>query len=184
MLLPTFIVGLVKKLVQSPVIATITEGAIKITLFVAYIMLISRMKDIQRVFQYHGAEHKTIFCYENKDELTVENVRKYSRLHPRCGTSFLLIVMVVSIILFSFISWDSIITRMAYKLLLLPLVAGVSYEIIKYAGKSSHPIAKVISMPGMALQNLTTRDPDDYQIEVAITALKNVLPPNGEDVIA
>ncbi len=181
MLLPTVLVGFIKQLVQNRLIATIAEGVLRIGIFLTYITLVSRMKDIQRVFEYHGAEHKTIFCYENGEELTVENVKKYGRLHPRCGTNFLLIVMVVSILLFSFISWQSIWMRLAIRLLLLPLVAGISYEIIKYAGRSQSVIARVISIPGMALQKLTTREPDDSQIEVAIEALKNVLPKNREE---
>lgn len=180
-LVPTLIVGFVKQLVQNHIVATIAEGALRITIFLIYIVLISQMKDIQRVFQYHGAEHKSIFCYENQEELTVENVKKYGRLHPRCGTSFLLIVMVVSIILFSFISWNNVWSRLGFRLLLLPLVAGLSYELIKFAGRSQHPIAKAISIPGMYLQKLTTREPDDSQIEVAIEALKHVIPENREE---
>ncbi len=181
MLLPTVLVGFIKQLVQNQFFATIAEGILRIVIFLTYIILVSRMKDIQRVFEYHGAEHKTIFCYESGEELTVENVKKHGRLHPRCGTNFLLIVMVVSILLFSFISWQSIWMRLVIRLLLLPLVAGISYEIIKYAGRSQSAIAKAISIPGMALQKLTTREPDDSQIEVAIEALKNVMPENRED---
>ena len=139
------------------------------------------MKDIRRVFEYHGAEHKTIFCYESGEELTVENVKKHPRLHPRCGTSFLLIVMVVSIILFSFVSVDNPLTRLGTRLLLLPVVAGVSYEIIKFAGRSKSRFMKYVSMPGMWLQKITTNEPDDSQIEVAIESLKAVLTGNIED---
>ncbi|WHH61684.1 DUF1385 domain-containing protein [Petroclostridium sp. X23] len=181
MLLPTVIVGFVKQLVQNHIVANIAEGTIRILLFLAYILLISKMQDIQKVFQYHGAEHKTIHCYEHNEELTVDNVKKYTTLHPRCGTSFLLIVMVVSIIVFSFISWQNIVIRLVSRLLLLPLVAGVSYEIIKYAGKYQNPFTCVISKPGILLQKLTTREPDGSQIEVAIEALKNVLTQNRED---
>jgi len=181
MLLPTVVVGFVKSFVQSHVVANISEGLVRIFIFLTYIILISNMKDIQRVFQYHGAEHKTIHCYENNEELTVENVKKYSRLHPRCGTSFLLIVMIVSIIVFSFVSWENVWIRLIYRLLLLPLVAGISYELLKFAGRSENKVVCVLRQPGMLLQKLTTREPDDSQIEVAIEALKNVLTGNRED---
>ncbi|MBE7049009.1 MAG: DUF1385 domain-containing protein [Ruminococcaceae bacterium] len=181
MLLPTILVGFVKSYIGSGVLATFTEGIVRIFLFLAYITLVSQMKDIRRVFEYHGAEHKTIFCYENGEELTVENARKFSRLHPRCGTSFLLIVMVVSIILFSFISWSNLWTRLGLRLLLLPLVAGLSYEIIKFAGRSKSKCMKIVSMPGMWLQKITTREPDDSQLEVAIASLQSVLTGNRED---
>lgn len=181
MLLPTVLVGFVKEHISSGVLATLTEGVIRIALFLAYISLVSQMKDIRRVFEYHGAEHKTIFCYESGEELTVENARKFSRLHPRCGTSFLLIVMVVSIILFSFISWDNPWTRLGIRLLLLPVVAGLSYEIIKLAGRSKSKIMRAVSMPGMWLQKITTREPDDSQLEVAIASLSAVLTGNRED---
>ncbi|MDK2933132.1 MAG: hypothetical protein PWP27_942 [Clostridiales bacterium] len=180
-LLPTVVVGFVKKLVENHIIANFAEGVLRIIIFLTYIIMISRLKDIQRVFEYHGAEHKTIHCYEHGEELTVENVRKYTTLHPRCGTSFLLIVMIVSIIIFSFISWENIWIRLVLRLLLLPLVAGISYEIIKFAGRSEHPITCAISKPGMLLQKFTTREPDDSQIEVAIQALKNVLPQSREE---
>ena len=130
---------------------------------------------------YHGAEHKSIFCYEHSDELTVENVKKYKRFHPRCGTSFLFIVMIVSIILFSFISWDNMYTRLLYRLLLMPLVAGISYELIKLAGRYDNLFTRIISAPGVWMQHLTTKEPDDSQIEVALTALKAVIPENREE---
>jgi uncharacterized protein YqhQ len=133
------------------------------------------MKDIKRVFEYHGAEHKTIFCYEYGEELTVENVRKHGRLHPRCGTSFLFIVMIVSILLFSMFKWPDLLTRLLIRIVLIPAVAGISYEIIKWAGRSQSKLSCIVSAPGMWLQKLTTREPDDKQIEVAIEALKNVL---------
>jgi uncharacterized protein YqhQ len=133
------------------------------------------------VFSYHGAEHKTIACFEHKEELTVENVKKYSRYHPRCGTSFLLIVMVVSIIVFSFLSWDNVWIRMLLRLLLLPVVVGISYELIKLAGKYDNWVTRIISAPGLALQRLTTQKPDDSMIQVAIEALKDVIPENGSN---
>lgn len=172
---PNYIAGFLEKRIPNPIILNLIEGIIRILIFFGYILIISRMKDIQRVFEYHGAEHKTIFCYESGKELKVENVRGFSRLHPRCGTSFLLIVMVVSIIIFSFAGWKGIVARIVSRLLLLPLVAGLSYEVIKWAGKSDSKLACYVSKPGMWFQMLTTREPDDEQIEVAITALKSVL---------
>ena len=139
------------------------------------------MEDIKRVFQYHGAEHKTIFCYESGKELTVENVKSQKRLHPRCGTSFLILVMIISIILFSFISWENRVLGILIRLLLLPVVAGISYELIKFAGRHTGFIVRIISAPGMWLQKLTTNEPDDSQIEVAIEALKAVLTGDKND---
>ncbi len=180
MLFPTVVVGFIKNLVKNPIIANISEGLLRISIFLIYIILVSRLKDIQRVFEYHGAEHKSIHCYEHDEPLTVENVKKYSRLHPRCGTSFLFIVMIVSIIVFSFITWRNVWMRLSIRLLLLPLVAGISYEIIKFAGRSNHPLIQLISKPGLLLQKLTTREPDDSQLEVAIKALQGVIPEDRE----
>lgn len=141
------------------------------------------MKEISRMWQYHGAEHKTIFCYEAGLDLTVENVRPQSRLHPRCGTSFLLITMVVSILVFAFISWDNVFVRMGMRILLLPLVVGISYEILRIAGRYDNIATRIISAPGKALQRLTTAEPDDSMIEVAIAAMKDVIPEErGTDI--
>ena len=181
MLLPTVLVGWMKRFSENQVFLSLMEGVVRIVIFILYLWAISCMKDIQRVFEYHGAEHKTIAAYEHGEELTPENARKYSRLHPRCGTSFLLIVMVVSIIFFSFIRWQNVWERLIYRLLLLPVVAGISYEIIKFAGRSKNRFVKLLTKPGLALQYLTTREPDDSQLEVAIEALKNVLTGNKED---
>lgn len=181
MMLPTFITGFLKDYIPNSVVFSLLEGVIRIGIFLIYLSLVAKMKDIRRVFEYHGAEHKTIFCYESGEELTVENVRKHKRLHPRCGTSFLLIVMVVSIILFSFISVNNPLTRIGMRLLLLPVVAGISYEIIKFAGRSKSKFMKIVSMPGMWLQKITTNEPDDSQIEVAIASLSAVLTGNIED---
>lgn len=181
MLLPTVIVGFLKHVTASPIVLNLAEGVVRISIFLIYISLVSMTKDIQRVFQYHGAEHKTIAAYEHGEELTPENARKYSRLHPRCGTSFLLIVMVVSIIFFSFLRWENVFYRLFFRLLLLPAVAGVSYEVIKFAGKSKSKAVAVLTKPGLWLQNLTTREPDDSQLEVAIASLKAVLTDNKED---
>ncbi|MDR1533091.1 MAG: DUF1385 domain-containing protein [Clostridiales bacterium] len=154
---------------------SLVEGAVKLAIFVAYLVLISRSKDIRRVFEYHGAEHKTINCYEHDELLTVENVRRHSRLHKRCGTSFLLIVMLIGIAVFLFVRSDSLPVRFGLRLLLLPFVAGLSYEVIKWAGASNSAVVGAISWPGLFMQKLTTSEPDDSQIETAITALREVL---------
>ena len=165
-----------------PVLYNFIESVVKLVIFGGYIVLISQMKDIQRVFEYHGAEHKTIFCYENGEELTVENVKKYSRFHPRCGTSFLLFVMIVSILVFSLLGvYENALINIGLRLLFLPIVAGLSYEIIKYAGKSKSKCVTWLNAPGKWLQKFTTREPDDSQIEVAIKSMKAVIPENGED---
>lgn len=160
------------------VLYNVVESVVKIVLFLGYLFLVSRMKDIQRVFEYHGAEHKSIFCYEHGEELTVEHVKKYQRFHPRCGTSFLLFVVIISIVVFSVVGrFESKLVNVLVRIALLPVVAGISYEIIRFAGK--HTEDKWISwlnQPGMWLQRLTTREPDDKQIEVAIEALKKVIP--------
>lgn len=160
---------------------TIIEGLIRIALFVVYLALISLMKDIQRVYQYHGAEHKTIFCYEHGEELTPENARKFKRFHPRCGTSFILIVLVIGILVFSFVTWKNVAVRILLHLLLLPLVVGISYEIIKFAGRHDNSVMRFLLAPGLWLQRLTTREPDDSQLEVAIESIKAVLTGNPED---
>ena len=182
-LLPNFLIGLIKDRIvndsaASSILANLYEGIIRIVIFLVYILLISNMHDIKRVFAYHGAEHKTIHCYESGKALEPKNARKFSRLHPRCGTSFLLIVMVVSILFFSFIAWNNPLQRLLYRLLLLPIIAGVSYEIIRFAGKHDNIVTRIISAPGMWLQRLTTYEPDDSQIEVAIAALKAVIDDN------
>lgn len=176
MLLPAYLAKFVEHFSKSHALYIATEGVVRITLFILYLLLVSRMKDIQRVFMYHGAEHKSIHCYENGEELTVENVKRHTRLHPRCGTSFLLIVMVISIIIFFFIRFDNIWLRLLSRLVLIPLVAGISYEIIKFAGRHDNLLTKAISYPGMLFQYITTREPDDSQIEVAIASLKAVIP--------
>ena len=180
-ILPNFLVGFARHAITNNVVLNLIEGVVRIIIFLSYLALVSRMKDIQRVFEYHGAEHKTIAAYEADEELTPENAKKYPRLHPRCGTSFLLIVMVISIIFFSFLKWDNIYERIIMRLLLLPVVAGVSYEIIKFAGRSKSKVVRVLIMPGLWLQKLTTREPDLSQLEVAIAALKAVLTGNKED---
>ena len=181
MLLPNALATVVGFFTKNHIILNLAEGVIRMSIFLCYLILVSKMKEIQRVFEYHGAEHKTIATYESGAELTVENARKHSRLHPRCGTSFLLIVMVVSIIIFSFLRWGSMWQNMLYRLLLMPVVAGISYEMIKIAGKSKNKCVLVLTKPGLWLQKVTTREPDDSQLEVAIASLKAVLTDNKED---
>ena len=161
---------------DDPMFLNLMEGFLRLAIFLAYIGGISRMKDIRRVFQYHGAEHKTIHCYEAGLPLTVANVQRFSRLHPRCGTNFLLIVMLVSIFVYAFLGWPSLIERIVSRILLLPVVAGISYELIRFAGRTTNPVALKLIKPGLWLQYLTTRPPQDDMVEVAIESLKAVLP--------
>lgn len=171
-LLPAALSSLVRPYIKSNIVINLTEGVVRLGIFLIYLTLVSRMRDIRRVFEYHGAEHKTIHCYEHDEELTVENARKFTTLHPRCGTAFLLIVMVISIIIFSFMGWQNIFVRVLGRILLLPFVAGLAYEITRAAGKSDGHIIRIIMYPGMMLQKLTTREPDDSQLEVAIRAFQ------------
>ncbi|WP_432641797.1 DUF1385 domain-containing protein [Acidaminococcus sp.] len=180
--LPTGAMKLLQNTGVSPVVLNLCEGCLRLGIFLLYIWGISRQKDIQRVFQYHGAEHKTIYTYEHGLPLRVENVRPFSTLHPRCGTNFLMIVMLISIFIFTFLGWPSLWERILSRILLMPVVAGISYEIIRFAGKHmDKPWVRTAILPGLALQKLTTRQPDDDQIEVAIASLKAVLPP--EEII-
>ncbi len=181
MILPTVIAGFFGYFIKNRVVLNLIEGVIKLAIFFVYLWSVSFMDDIKRVFEYHGAEHKTIAAYEAGEELTGENAKKYTRLHPRCGTSFLLIVMVISILMFSLISWQNVWLRIAYRLLLLPFVAGLSYEIIKIAGKHPDGVVGILTKPGLWLQKLTTREPDISQLEVAIEAMKAVIPENTEE---
>ena len=174
MILPYYLSLLLKELIKSTALLTLCEGLIRIILFITYIVAISCMKDIKRVFMYHGAEHKSINCIENGLELNVENVRKSSRRHKRCGTSFLLIVMLISVFFFMFIRVESAWLRVGLRLLLIPVIAGVSYEFIKLAGRSNSKFVDILSRPGLALQGLTTSEPDDSMIEVAIRSVEAV----------
>lgn len=174
MVLPYYLSMVFQKVVTSHVLLALIEGLIRLVIFLAYITLVSRMEDIQRVFMYHGAEHKCINCIEHGMELNTDNVRKSSRLHKRCGTSFLLFVMVVSIIFFAFIDVKSRIIKVVLRLALIPVIAGVSYELIKFAGKHDNPLVNMISKPGMWLQRITTREPDDSMIEVGIASVEAV----------
>ncbi|MEF9983239.1 MAG: DUF1385 domain-containing protein [Oscillospiraceae bacterium] len=177
-ILPTFIVSLLKKVIEQQFILTIIEAFAKISIFIAYLALVSSNNDIKRVFMYHGAEHKTIACYEAGDELTPENAAKYTRFHPRCGTSFMLIIIVVSILIFSMASWENPVLRVVLKIALMPLVVGISYEIIKITGKYDNFVTRIISAPGLWLQRLTTREPTSDMLEVAIASIKPCLPKN------
>ena len=174
--IPTFAAKFFKTFTDDPIILNLAEGFLRLIIFLAYLFAISRMKDIQRVFQYHGAEHKTIFCYEADLPLTVENVKKFPRLHPRCGTAFLLIVMLVSIFVFAFLGWPDLWLRILSRIILLPVVAGLSYEIIRFSARSKNSFIKLATLPGLWLQYLTTREPDDSMIEVAIKSLEAVTP--------
>ena len=182
MVLPTFLGGAVTNLLHGDAtLRSVIEGVIKIVIFVGYMFLVSQMKDIKRVFMYHGAEHKTINCFERGEELTVENVRHNTRFHKRCGTSFLVIVMLVSIILFFFIRTDVLWLRVLSRIILVPAIAGISYEFIRYAGKHDNWLVNIISAPGIAMQIITTSEPDDSMIEVAIASLNAVLEEEPEE---
>ena len=181
MILPTAIVGGVDHFLPLGGFKTVLEGVLKLALLVGYMAAVSRMKEIARMFSYHGAEHKTIACYEAGKPLTVENVRPCSRFHPRCGTSFILIVIIVSILVTSVLSWESTAMRIVLKLLLLPVIVGVSYEIIKLCGRYDNIVTRAVSAPGLWLQHITTNEPDDSMIECAIAAVKPVLPEDPED---
>jgi uncharacterized protein YqhQ len=180
--LPTLLVGLLGKFValgRWPRVCL--EAVLKVAIFLGYMVLVSRMKEIHRVFEYHGAEHKTIACYEAGEELTVENVRRHTRFHPRCGTSFLILVVIVSVFLYSVLPWTSTALRVVYKLLLLPLVMGISYELLKWCGRSDNLATRIIRAPGLWVQRLTVFEPDDSMIEVAIAAVTPVLPETPEE---
>lgn len=181
--LPTFLTGAVGQVVTlSRWPKVLLEGLFKLVIFLAYMFLCTRMKEIHRMFEYHGAEHKTIACYEAGLELTVDNVRTRSRLHPRCGTSFLFMVMLISILFFSLFSWSNVWVRTATRLAMLPVVAGVSYEINRFAGRHDNWLTGLLRAPGLALQRMTTAEPTDDMMEVAIEAMNRVIPENeGED---
>ena len=174
-LIPTSVVGAFSWLIKNNIVLNLMEGLLRITILILYMLGISKFEDIKRTFMYHGAEHKVIYCYENDLELTVENAKKFATLHPRCGTNFLFLVMATSIILFSFFGWPNIIARIIMRILCIPIVAGISYEIIKFLGKYDNILSKIVAYPGMMLQHITTNEPDDEQLEVAIKALKAVI---------
>ena len=180
-LLPTFLAGFLGDNLPS-VVRNLIEGCFRICIFLTFIYVTSKQKDVHRTYMFHGAEHKTIACYEAGKELTVDNVRGCSRLHPRCGTSFLFMVMIISILFFSLFSWSNVWVRMLTRLALLPVVAGISYEINRFAGRHDNWLTNLLRKPGLALQRLTTAEPTDDMMEVAIEAMNRVIPENeGED---
>lgn len=177
-ILPTWLINGAKSWggIQSDIVLNLLEGAVRIAMFIVYVRLISGMQDIKKVFQYHGAEHKTIHCYESGLELTPENAQTFYTLHPRCGTSFLMFVMVISLLVFSLLGWPNLAARILSRLLLIPLIAGLSYELLQFTGRHEGPLVRFLSMPGIALQKLTTKEPGMDQLEVAIAAMKAVMP--------
>ena len=175
--LPTWIMNLLKGAgIESPFVLNLIEGVMRICMFVVYVSLISKMPDIRRTFMYHGAEHKTIHCYENGLELTPENAQSFYTLHPRCGTSFMMFVMIISLLLFSFLGWPNLAVRLLSRLILIPVVAGLSFEVLQWTGRHNNACVKALSMPGIMLQKITTREPSLDQLEVAIAAMNAVLP--------
>lgn len=196
--LPSFLYNLITRInfsesvsdvVNARLTQSIFEGVVKILLFMGYIILVSQMEDMKRVFMYHGAEHKTIFCYEADEELTVENVKKHKRFHPRCGTSFIIIMLILGIVIglfvpqFNFLGVWGTVLRSAIKILLLPITIGIGYELIKICGKHDNKFTRIIAAPGLWAQRITTREPDDAIIEVAIAAITPVIPDDGSDLI-
>ena len=183
--LPKFLIGLL--IAHTPIpddsrfVRSLLEGVLKIIIFLGYMAFTGCMKDIRRTYEYHGAEHKTIACFEAGDPLTVENVKKHCRFHPRCGTSFMILVIIISIFLYAVLPWTSTGLRVVYKLCMFPLLVGVSYEILKWAGRSDSALSHIVSQPGLWMQRLTTFEPDDSMIEVAIAAVPPVLPENQEE---
>lgn len=181
MIIPSLTAGLLSKHTESSIVLNLFEGILRLVVFGIYLYYVSKIDDIKRVFEYHGSEHKTIHCYEAGDELTVENVKKYPIVHPRCGTSFLFMVMIISILVLSFFGWPNPLMRVVSRIIALPIVAGISYEINRIIGKSDSKVCKVLAIPGLEIQKYATvREPDDSMIEVAIESLKAVLPDEGE----
>ena len=175
-IVPAFFFTQIKSAIDSLILLNILEGCVRLGMFLCFLSATLLMADMRRVYMYHGAEHKTVFAWEDGQDLTVENVKKYSTRHPRCGTSFILFVMIVSIIVFSLLGRPDFLHRVAYKIMLMPVIAGISYEAIRFTGKYSRlKIIQALSWPGLALQRITTREPDDDQIEVAIAAMKKVV---------
>ncbi|HYR83580.1 MAG TPA: DUF1385 domain-containing protein [Terriglobia bacterium] len=175
--LPLFLTRLLQTEIgfQSSLLFNGIDGLIRVAVFVLFLYSVSWMKDMNRVFQYHGAEHKTVYNFEAREELNVENARRFSTLHPRCGTSFLLVVMVVSILVFSVVRFDGFTAKLLSRIVLLPLVAGISYEIIRYSAKHPRSLLRIVTFPGLLLQKITTKPPDDTQLDIAIVALREAL---------
>ena len=176
-LLPTFILGLIKKAgLDSVIILNLIEGIIRICIFIGYIMAVRKIPDVRRTFEYHGAEHKTIHCYENGLELTPQNAQSFYTLHPRCGTSFMMFVMIIALLVFSLFGWPNLLVRILTRLICIPFIAGLSYELLQFTGRHDSGLVKILSMPGIMLQKLTTCEPTLEQLEVAIAAVNAVLP--------
>jgi len=181
--LPTAMARYLDRYLSNVIVYNLFEGLLRISIFIAYLFFISKIKDIRRVFEYHGAEHKVIYTYEAGEELNVDNVKKHSTLHPRCGTSFIFIVLIMSILVFSLLGKQTLLLRIAYRIAIIPIIAGLSYEILKLSAKNMNKtLVKWAVMPGLWFQRLTTNEPDDAQIEVAIKALKGVLPEENKNI--
>jgi len=181
--LPTAVARYLDRYLSNVIVYNLFEGLLRISIFIAYLFFISKIKDIRRVFEYHGAEHKVIYTYEAGEELNVDNVKKHSTLHPRCGTSFIFIVLIMSILVFSLLGKQTLLLRIAYRIAIIPIIAGLSYEILKLSAKNMNKtLVKWAVMPGLWFQRLTTNEPDDAQIEVAIKALKGVLPEENKNI--
>lgn len=182
MVLPSFVTNFFKSRVNNNILLNLIEGVFRIIIFLIYVVWVSKLDDIRRVFEYHGAEHKTIHCYENEEALTVENVKKYPILHGRCGTSFLFMVMLVSIFVLSFFGWPNPLQRVLIRVIMFPVIAGISYEINRFIGRSNSRFCYILSYPGLLIQKIATvKEPDEKQIEVAIKALESVIPENREE---
>ncbi|MGI6721212.1 MAG: DUF1385 domain-containing protein [Anaerovoracaceae bacterium] len=177
---PTILTSAMKHITTNEILLNLFEGVLRIALFILYIVIVSKMPDIRRTFEYHGAEHKCIHCYENGLELTPANCQTFYTLHPRCGTSFLMFVLVIALILFSLLGWPNLLWRILSRVLLIPVIAGLSYELLKWAGSTDNWFVKILSIPGLALQKITTAQPDDSELEVAIAAMKAVLAEEGD----
>jgi uncharacterized protein YqhQ len=182
-IVPTVVVNFMGVYTDNAVVLNLFEGVLRIIFFVIYIVVISRMKEIQTTFEYHGAEHKTIHCFESGLPLTSANASGFETLHPRCGTSFLMFVMIIALLLFSLLGWPDLLLRILSRIVFIPLIAGLSYELLRYAGSSDTALVRILSVPGLLLQKLTTRNPDDSQLELAISALKAVIVPADTPVI-
>ncbi|MBO4861601.1 MAG: DUF1385 domain-containing protein, partial [Firmicutes bacterium] len=179
-LLPTLILGLIRKAgLSSVILLNLIEGIIRICIFIAYILFCRRVPDVRRTFEYHGAEHKTIHCYENGLELTPENAQSFYTLHPRCGTSFMMFVLIIALLVFSLFGWPNLLVRILTRLICIPFIAGLSYELLQFTGRHDSGLVKALSMPGILLQKLTTCEPTLNQLEVAIAAMNAVLPAHG-----
>ena len=179
--LPSFLTGFLRPLIENHILLNLIEGAIKMVIFLLFLWSTSHMKEMQRVYAFHGAEHKTIYAYEKGLELTVENVRPQSRFHPRCGTSFLFVVLFIGILVYSFLTWDSIWMRIGLRLLCLPILVGITYEINRLVGRTDNLLSRIIRSPGLLVQRLTVFEPDDDMIRAAIAAMNAVIPPDDSD---